>query len=472
MDKDNYRIEKDSLGEVRVPADALFGPQTQRAVENFPVSGIRFPRVFIRTLGLIKAAAAEVNAGLGLLDAGMATAIKQAAEETAQGLWDEHFPVDIFQTGSGTSTNMNANEVIARRASQILGGPLVHPNDHVNMCQSSNDVIPSAIHVSAFLLTHELLIPALKELHSSLSKRAAELDGIVKTGRTHLMDALPLRLGQEIGGWAFQVSQYIESIQSFLPRLGSLALGGTAVGTGLNAHPEFARRVTARLAELTGLPFTESENHFAAQSCMDAVVELSGRLKTAASSIMKLCNDLRWMASGPVSGLAEISFSALQPGSSIMPGKTNPVICEAAMMACVQVIANDTAITTGNYMGNFQLNTMMPLLAHNLLQSLTLLGNSASLLAEKAVSLFTVNREHLEELLEKNRIAVTALTPVTGYDLAVRILETARAEGRSLKDTAVEMAGLSPEEAERLLNPRGMTEGGMRRVQADVKAKR
>jgi len=461
----DYRTERDSLGEVRVPADALYGAQTQRAVENFPISGIRFPRVFIRALGLIKAAAAEVNADLGLLDAEKAQAIQQAADEVAQGRWDDHFPIDIFQTGSGTSTNMNANEVIAHRATQILGGDpssrLVHPNDHVNMGQSSNDVIPAAIHLSALLQLEAVLVPGLRHLRETLQARAAELDEVVKTGRTHLMDAMPIRLGQELSGWAYQVSQSLDRIESCRPRLAKLALGGTAVGTGLNAHPEFGRRVAAQLAARTGLPLVEAENHFAAQAAMDPATELSGHLKTTASALMKIANDLRWMNSGPIAGLGEISLPALQPGSSIMPGKINPVICEAMMMVCAQVIGNDVAVTLGNERGNFQLNVMLPLIAHNLLQSITLLGNAARVLADKALVGFTVNRERIAELIEKNPILVTALNPVIGYDQAAQIAKRAYAEGRRVKEVAAEMTDLSPEELDRLLDPRLMTQGGI-----------
>ncbi len=461
----NFRIERDSLGEVRVPADALYGAQTQRAVENFPVSGIRFPRIFIRALGLIKGAAAEVNRDLGLLDERLAEAIIQAAEEVAEGRWDEHFPLDIFQTGSGTSTNMNANEVIANRATQILGGELgsklVHPNDHVNMCQSSNDVIPTAIHVSAYLAVHETLLPGLRHLQETLERRAAELDDVVKTGRTHLMDAMPIRMSQEIGGWAYQVAQSIERIESCLPRLAKLAIGGTAVGTGINAHPEFGRRVAAKLAEWTGLPFEETDNHFAAQAAMDTATELSGHLKTAASALMKIANDLRWMNSGPIAGLGEITLPALQPGSSIMPGKINPVICESVMMVCAQVIGNDVAVTIGNERGNFELNVMLPVIAHNVLQSITILGNVARILADKAVAGFTVNRERITSLVERNPILVTALNPVIGYEKGAQIAKKAYAEGRSVKEVAAEMTDLPPEELDRLLNPRLMTKGGI-----------
>jgi fumarate hydratase class II len=460
-----YRIERDSLGEVQVPAGALYGAQTQRAVENFPVSGIRFSRVFIRALGLIKGAAAIVNAELGLLDAEKARVIQQAAEEVATGRWDDHFPIDIFQTGSGTSTNMNANEVVANRATQILGGDLgsklVHPNDHVNMSQSSNDVIPTAVHVSAYLQVLEILLPGLRQLSARLGERAEAGEGVVKTGRTHLMDAMPVQLSQEIGGWAYQVTQCIERVESCLPRLARLAIGGTAVGTGLNAHPQFGQGVAAELAVSTGLPFVESDNHFAAQAALDTVTELSGHLKTSASSLLKIANDLRWMNSGPIAGLGEISLEALQPGSSIMPGKINPVICEAMMMVCGQVIANDVAVTIGNGRGNFELNVMMPLIKHNVLQSITILGNAAGLLAEKAVASFTINRKHIDDLIGRNPILVTALTPVIGYDKAAQIAKRAYAEGRRIEDVAAEMTDLGPEELDRLLDPRRMAEGGI-----------
>ncbi len=457
-----FRIEKDSLGEVNVPADALYGAQTQRAFENFPVSGIRFPRAFIRSLGLIKAVAAEVNAGLGLLDAQIANAVHLASLEVVDGTWDDHFPLDIFQTGSGTSTNMNANEVIARRATQILGreSTVVHPNNHVNMGQSSNDVIPTAIHVSAYLETQEVLLPALLHLRDTLTRRESEFVNIVKTGRTHLMDAMPIQLSQEISGWAFQVQQAIERIESTLPRLAQLAIGGTAVGTGVNAPKEFGKIVAQRLAGRTKIPFVESANHFAAQATMDTAVELSGQLKATASSFMKMANDLRWMNSGPIAGLGEISLPALQPGSSIMPGKVNPVMCEMMMMVSAQVTGNDAVITISNQHGNFELNVMLPVIAHNLLQSITILGNAARLFADKAVAGFTVNRERISGLMDKNPILATALNPVIGYDKAAQIVKKAYAEGRSLKDMAVEMTNLSREELDRLLDPKKMTEGG------------
>lgn len=459
----DFRIEKDSLGDVKVPVDALYGAQTQRAIQNFPVSGIRFPRAFIRALGLIKVAAAEVNAELGLLDTTTAQAIQQAALEVADGEWDDHFPLDVFQTGSATSTNMNANEVIARRATQILGSSeaRVHPNNHVNMGQSSNDVIPSAIHISAFIQVSEVLLPSFKHLHKVLKKREPEFHDIVKTGRTHLMDAMPILLSQEVSGWAFQVAQAIERAESCLPRLAKLAIGGTAVGTGINAPSGFGRRVADKIVQRTKHPFTETDNHFAAQAMMDSAVELSGNLKTTASSFMKMANDLRWMNSGPIAGLGEISLPALQPGSSIMPGKVNPVMCEVMMMACAQVMGNDVAISISNQQGNFELNAMLPVIVHNLLQSITLLGNAAGLLADKAVAGFTVNQQKIAGLVGQNPILVTALNPVIGYDKAAQIAKKAYAEGRSLKDVAAEMTDLSKEELNRLLDPRKMTEGGV-----------
>ncbi len=456
----DYRTEKDSLGEVKVPAKALYGAQTQRAIENFPVSGIRFPRVFIRSLGLIKAVAAEVNAGLGLLDANIANAIHLAALEVEDGKWDDHFPLDIFQTGSGTSTNMNANEVIASRATQLLGpgAKPVHPNNDVNYGQSSNDVIPAAIHVSAYLEVSEALLPALKHLHVTLKKRELECRGIVKTGRTHLMDAMPVTLGQEISGWAFQVEHAMERIESALPRLAKLAIGGTAVGTGVNTPKEFGKIVSARLAGRTKLPFVETGNHFAAQATMDSAVELSGQLKTAASSFMKMANDLRWMNSGPIAGLGELSLPALQPGSSIMPGKVNPVMCEMMMMVAAQVTGNDAAITVCNQQGNFELNVMLPAIAHNLLQSLMLLANASRLLADNAIAGFTVNLERIAAFVDQNPILVTALNPVIGYDKAAQIAKKAYAEGRPIKDVAAEMTDLPKEELDKLLDPRKMTD--------------
>ncbi|MHB8845978.1 MAG: class II fumarate hydratase [Nitrospirota bacterium] len=456
----DFRIEKDSLGDVKVPINALYGAQTQRAVENFPVSGMRFPRSFIRALGLIKAMAAEVNAGLGLLDAKTANAVHLAGLEVAEGKWDDHFPLDIFQTGSGTSTNMNANEVIANLASQSLGAP-VHPNNHVNMGQSSNDVIPAAIHVAAYLEVHEVLLPGLRHLLAALRKRETELRDVTKTGRTHLMDAMPVTLGQEISGWASQAEQAIARIEATLPRLAQLAIGGTAVGTGVNAPKEFGRIVALRLAGRTGLPFIETPNHFAAQAAMDTAVELSGQLKATASGLMKIANDLRLLNSGPLAGLGEIALPSLQPGSSIMPGKVNPVMCEMLMMVSAQVVGNDAAITLSNTHGNFELNVMLPVIGQNLLQSITILGNAVRLFADKAVSGFTVNKERIAASLDRNPILVTALNSVIGYDKAAEIAKKAYKEGRPIRDVAAEMTDLSKEELARLLDPRKLTEGGV-----------
>jgi fumarate hydratase class II len=460
-----FRIEKDSMGEIKVPADALYCAQTQRAVENFPISGLTFPRPFIRALALIKGAAAHVNRDLQMIDCDIADAIIQAADEVAAGQWDKHFPIDIYQTGSGTSTNMNANEVIATRATQILnaaGDPRkVHPNDHVNNGQSSNDAIPTAIHVAAYLEATEVLVPGLDHLAATLDKKAAEFASVVKTGRTHLMDAMPITLGQEIGGWAYQVRQSIERIQAGFPRLAKLPQGGTAVGTGINAHPEFGRRVAEELSRRTGLPLVESDNHFAAQSALDSIAELSAQMKVAATALMKVANDLRWMNSGPIAGLGEIALPSLQPGSSIMPGKVNPVICEAMMMVCAQVMGNDLAVAIGNERGNFQLNVMMPVIARNALESATLMGNAARVLADKAVAGFTVNTARVTELLDKNPILVTSLNPVIGYDKAAKLAKQAYAEGRRLKDLAAEQTDLTMEELEKLLDPAKMTQGGI-----------
>ncbi|MBV9868231.1 MAG: class II fumarate hydratase [Abitibacteriaceae bacterium] len=457
----DYRIEKDSMGEMRVPTDALYSAQTQRAVENFPISGYTFPRSFIRALALIKAAAAQVNVELNLLDADKAAAIQKAAFEVAEGKHDRHFPIDIFQTGSGTSTNMNANEVIATLASQ-QSGLKIHPNDDVNNGQSSNDVIPAAIHVAASLEVHDNLLPGLRRLHQALRQRAGETNDVVKTGRTHLMDAMPVRLGQEIGGWAAQVEGGIERILGSLPRLLELATGGTAVGTGINAHPEFGQRLATQLSQITHVPFIEARNHFAAQSAMDAATEMSGQLKTVSSSLFKIANDLRWMNSGPQAGLGEIVLPSLQPGSSIMPGKINPVIPEATMMVCAQVMGNDATIAWSNASGNFQLNVMLPVIAYNLLQSITLLGNVTRVLADKAVAGFTVNQEAMLELVDKNPIMVTVLNPIIGYEKGAALAKQAYREGRRLKDVAREQTDLSAEELDRLLDARDMTEGGIK----------
>ena len=457
----DYRIEHDSMGALEVPADALWGAQTQRAVTNFPVSGLRLPRQFIRALGLIKWAAASVNHDLGLLSADMADAVNSAALEVADGQHDEHFPIDVFQTGSGTSSNMNANEVIANLASS-KAGQIVHANDHVNMGQSSNDVIPSAIHVSAALGLTESLLPALKHLAGVIESRADELSGIVKTGRTHLMDAMPLRFDQELSGWAAQINADYQRVAGVLSRLSGLAQGGTAVGTGINAHPEFGIRVAACLAERTDIAFRPADSYFEALSCQDTAVELSGQLKTTAVSLLKIANDLRWMNSGPLAGLGELKLPALQPGSSIMPGKVNPVIPESAAMAAAQVIGNDTAIAVAGQSGNFQLNVMLPVIAHNLLQSIELLANSARLLADEAIAGFSVNESHIQAALQRNPILVTALNPVIGYDMAAAIAKRAYRECRPIIDVAAEETDLSREKLESLLNPLELTRGGIK----------
>ncbi len=458
----DYRIEKDSLGEVRVPAEALYGAQTQRAVENFPISGIPFSRSFIRALGLVKAACAQANQDLGLLEADMATAIRTAAMAVAEGHYDDQFPIDIFQTGSGTSTNMNANEVIATLASRQLGRK-VHPNDHVNMSQSSNDVIPTTINVAAYLEARDTLLPGLQHLHDTIVAKAAAVGHVVKTGRTHLMDAMPVTLGQEMSGWATQVAKGIERIEAALVRVAELAQGGTAVGTGINADPRFGPRVATILAEWTGCPFRPSRNYFEALAAADAAVELSGQLKTVAASLMKIANDLRWMNSGPIAGLGEIALPALQPGSSIMPGKVNPVIPEAVMMVCAQVIGSDVVVTIGGQSGVFQLNVMLPVIAHNLLLAEKILGNAARVLADKAIAGFVVNEQRITELVDKNPILVTALNPVIGYELGAQVAKRAYAEGRSLKDVAAEMTPLRREELDRILDPALLTQGGIRK---------
>jgi len=459
MPENEYRIEHDSLGEIRVPKDALYAAQTQRAVENFSISPLRFPRQFIRAIGLIKGAAAAVNLALEKIDAEMAAAIQSVSTEIADGTYDAHFPLDIFQTGSATSTNMNANEVIATLASRKLGRA-VHPNDHVNMGQSSNDVIPSAIHVSAYLSVAEELLPALRHLQETLNTKAAEVDDVVTTGRTHLMDAMPVRLSQELGGWSNQIGNGQRRLRDTLVRLAELAQGGTAVGTGINVPPEFGERIAAKLTEMTGHPFKRSENYFESLSSQDAAVELSGQLKTVATSLMKMANDLRWMNSGPIAGLGEISLPALQPGSSIMPGKINPVIPEAVAMVAAQVTGNDLTITVGGQSGNFQLNVMLPVIAYNLLQSISLLASASRVLADKTIAGFTVNTERIAEFVDRNPILVTALNPVIGYELGAKIAKTAYREGRTLKEVTLEMTDLSSAELDTLLDPRKLTEGG------------
>ncbi|RYD92589.1 MAG: class II fumarate hydratase, partial [Sphingomonadales bacterium] len=451
MSSEDFRIEKDSMGELRVPKQALWGAQTQRAVQNFPISGLPLPRAFIRAVALVKAAAAEANASLGLLDAEVAKAIGSAAAEVAGGAHDGQFPIDVFQTGSGTSTNMNANEVISHLASKALGKP-VHPNDHVNMGQSSNDVIPTAIHVAAALLVKEELQPALKHLAAALFRKEGEVGSIVKTGRTHLMDAMPVTIGQELSGWRTQVEKGIERLSAVEPRLWQLAQGGTAVGTGINAHPDFGAAFCQRLASSTGIGFRPNDNYFEALATQDTAVELSGQLKTIAVSLMKIANDLRWMNSGPLAGLGEIALPALQPGSSIMPGKVNPVIPEATAMVAAQVIGNDATITVAGQSGNFQLNVMLPVIAYNLVESLRLLANVSKVLADSAIAGFTVNNARLVDALDRNPILVTALNSVIGYDKGAAIAKKAYAEGKPILEMAQKLTDLPVEELKRLLD--------------------
>ncbi|MEW6159184.1 MAG: class II fumarate hydratase [Verrucomicrobiota bacterium] len=451
-----FRAERDSMGEMKVPTAALYGAQTARAVQNFPVSGLRFPRSFIRALGMIKKHAARTNAALGLLDPALASAIEQAAQEVAQGIHDSHFVVDVFQTGSGTSTNMNANEVIANRAGELLGGQrgerLVHPNDHVNRGQSSNDVIPTAIHIAALESIHKGLDPALQELQRELERKADDFQSIVKIGRTHLQDATPIRLGQEISGYASQTAHGLARLRSLDRALGELALGGTAVGTGMNTHPEFARRTIASLSEEMQLPLREAENHFEAQAARDACVEASGVLKTIAISLIKIANDIRWLGSGPRCGLGELKLPTTQPGSSIMPGKVNPVMSEMLIQVGAQVIGNDAAITFAGASGNFELNTMMPVIAHNLLQSIELLTAGSRLFAQRCVAGLEADTERIATMIEQSLASVTALAPVIGYDKAAEIAKEAYASGATIRAVAERVSGLSKAELDRLLD--------------------
>jgi fumarate hydratase class II len=456
-----YRVEKDSMGEVEVPSDALYGASTQRAVDNFPISGWRFSRRFIWALGLQKGSSANVAAEMGHIDTAKAEAIRKASDEVMEGGLDDQFVLDIFQTGSGTSTNTNANEVIAARASRLLGDS-VHPNDDVNFGQSSNDVIPTAIHVAAGAALREDLLPALEKLAASLEGKAAEFSEVVKSGRTHLMDATPVTLGQEFGGYAAQVRKSIDRVGKVLPELDELALGGTAVGTGINAPDGYAAAVIASMSERTGYPYREADDHFEAQGAKDAVVMASGALKTVAVSMFKIANDIRFLGSGPTSGLAEIRIPALQPGSSIMPGKVNPVMSEMVMMVAAQVIGNDAAVTWGAANGNFELNVMMPVIAHNLLGSIELLSNAVGTFAEKCVDGIEANDVRARELLERNAIIITALNPHIGYDNGARIAKEAVATGRSVRDLVLEAGLMTPDELDAALDLKGMTEGGLR----------
>jgi len=458
--REGFRIEHDSMGELEVPAHALWGASTQRAVLNFPISGVPMPREFIRALGLVKAAAAQVNGDLGLLGKGMSASIRKAAMAVAAGDFDAQFPVDVFQTGSGTSSNMNANEVIATLASRG-GRSKVHPNDHVNLGQSSNDVIPTALRVSAQLATVETLLPTLKHLRRTIERRARSLAKVTKTGRTHLMDAMPLTFGQELGAWAAQLASAQARIEDSLKRLQRLPIGGTAIGTGINADPRFGKAMCKALTAMAGTRFVPAANLFEGLASQDDAVELSGQLNTLAVALMKLANDLRWMNSGPLAGLGEIELPALQPGSSIMPGKVNPVIPEATAMVCAQVIGHHTAITVAGQSGNFQLNVMLPLIACNLLDSIRLLANVMRLLADDTIAGLKVRRERVDEALSRNPILVTALNPVIGYEKAANIAKRAYAEQRPVLDIALEDTGLPEKTLRRLLDAAALTRGGI-----------
>ncbi|PBJ82043.1 aspartate ammonia-lyase [Lysobacteraceae bacterium NML93-0399] len=454
-----FRTEHDSMGELQVPADALWGAQTQRAVQNFPISGRPMPRGFIRALGLVKAAAAEVNAGLGLLPEQAGKAIRSAALEVAEGRHDTQFPVDIYQTGSGTSSNMNANEVIANLASNAR--QKIHANDHVNLGQSSNDVVPTAIRVSAQLAVVEDLLPALKHLRRTIDKRGRSLRKVVKTGRTHLMDAMPLTFAQEFGAWSSQIVSAEARLADTLKRLRRLPIGGTAIGTGINAHPQFGKKVAKALSTLSRARFESAEDKFEGIATQDDAVELSGQLNALAVALIKIANDLRWMNSGPLGGLGEIELPALQPGSSIMPGKVNPVIPEATVMVCAQVIGHHTAITVAGQTGNFQLNVALPLIAANLLESIQLLSNVSRLLADDAIAGLKVRRDNIDAALARNPILVTALNPIIGYEKAAAIAKRAYREQRPVLDVALEDSGLSRGELEAVLDPAELTRGGI-----------
>ena len=461
---DRHRVERDSLGEVHVPADALYGAQTQRAFENFPISGQRFGRRFIQALGLIKKSAAGVNRDLGYVDDDIARAISGAAAEVARGDWDDEFVLDVYQTGSGTSSNMNANEVIATRANRLLdepGDPRIHPNDHVNFGQSSNDVIPTAIHISARTAIEEELIPALEHLRALLADKAEAFDGVLKSGRTHLMDATPVRLGQEFGGYATQVSRGIERLRRASEELAELALGGTATGTGINTHPDFARLTIERISRETGLAFREAEDHFAAQGSQDACVSASGALNAVAAGLMKIADDIRWLSSGPTSGIHEIRLPAVQPGSSIMPGKVNPVMSEALMMVAARVAGNHTTVTIAGGRGNFELNVMLPVIAHSLLESVTLLAGASRAFADRCVAGIEANEERARELLDRNPSIATALNPYIGYDAAAKVAKEAAREGKAVRDVVRARGLLDDETLEAALDVRGMTEPGL-----------
>ena len=462
---DAFRLEEDSMGEVQVPRGAYYGAQTQRAAHNFPISDRRFPRSLIAALGTIKHAAAEVNNELGLIDDDTCAAIRAAAQEVISGDLDEHFVVDVYQTGSGTSSNMNANEVIANRATEIAGGELgsklVHPNDHVNYGQSSNDVIPTAIHIATLTGLREQLLPALRTLHASLNAKAEAFDDVVKIGRTHLQDATPVRFGQEFSGYGRQIELGIRRIDNACESVAELALGGTAVGTGLNMHPEMAPGVVAKINKMTGLRFRGAENHFEAQGAQDSLVELGGAMKTVAVSLMKIANDIRWLGSGPRCGIGELILPAVQPGSSIMPGKVNPVIAESAIMVCAQVIGNDLAISIGGQWGNFELNAMMPMMASNVLESVEILANAAHNFATRCVDGLQIDRQRTESMIEKSMAMVTSLAPVIGYDQAAAVAKEAHRSGRTIREVLRQQQLLPEEQLDELLAPMRMTEPGV-----------
>ena len=454
------RIERDTMGEIAVPADALYGAQTQRAVENFPISGQPMPRAFIHALGLVKLAAARINRDLGLMEEAVAAAIEAGARAVADGVYDDQFPIDVFQIGSGTSSNMNANEVIATLASRALNRR-VHPNDEVNLGQSSNDVIPTTLHVAAVLAIENDLLPALHHLQQALATKADEFDDVVKIGRTHLMDAVPIRLGQEFSGYARQIELAIARIEATLPGLRELAIGGTAVGTGLNTHPEFGARMARELTALTGTEFREAENHFEAQGSRDAYVFTAGALTSLAAALMKIANDIRLLNSGPQAGLGEVVLPAIQPGSSIMPGKVNPVINEAVIQVGAQVTGNCQAITIGGQWGQLDLNVMMPMMARNMLESIRLLANAARVFADKAIAGLEANRERAEGYVERSISMATALNPLIGYDNAAKIAKKSHATGRTVRELAYEESGLSREQIDEALHVRRQTELGL-----------
>ena len=460
-----FRKEKDSLGGVDVPASALYGAQTQRAALNFPISNLRFPRRFIEALGIVKQACAYANRALGLIDDEKAAAIITSAQAVIDGDVDDHFVLDIFQTGSGTSTNMNANEVIASLASEILGGERgdkrVHPNDAVNMSQSSNDVIPTAMHVAARIGIERELIPSLIRLQDSLTSKAEEFDDVLKSGRTHLMDATPIRLGQEFGGYASQIHHGIRRLRSASNELAELALGGTATGTGINRHVDFPERAISRIGDITGLAFREAENHFEAQAAKDAYVSTSGALNTLAVSLMKIANDIRHLSSGPTSGLAEIRLAALQPGSSIMPGKVNPVLSEAVMMICARVIGNHATVTVCGQHGNFELNVMMPIMTYALLEDITILTNGCNAFAQNCVDRIEADRDRCRELLELNPSIATALNSAIGYDMASKVAKAAASERKTVRQVVQELDLIAEDEIDNILNVRQMTEPGI-----------